>query len=126
MQRTTPEYNHFLRPFQTTPRFLAQSSLSEPDSELAQKTRLKVKKPSRYVVVLHNDHYTTMEFVVLILKTVFAKTHESAVKIMYEIHHNGFGVAGVYSREIAETKVTTVHKLAEEQGHPLRASMEKE
>ena len=77
-------------------------------------------------VLLHNDNYTTMEFVVEILMYVFHKSPESATKIMLNVHHQGVGLCGVYSHEIAETKVDTVHNLARESGYPLRCSMEQE
>ena len=78
-----------------------------------------------YKVLLHNDDYTTMEFVVEILMTVFNKRFETATRIMLNVHQQGVGLCGVYPYEIAETKVETVHKLAREHGFPLRCTMEK-
>lgn len=89
-------------------------------------TRDQTREPTLYRVLLHNDDYTTMEFVVEILMYIFNKSPESAAKIMMQVHRQGIGVCGVYSHEIAETKVDTVHKLARENGHPLRCSMEQE
>ncbi|VTR68180.1 regulatory protein for ClpA substrate specificity (fragment) [Desulfosarcina cetonica] len=79
-----------------------------------------------YRVLLHNDDYTTMEFVVEILKYVFNKSTEAATTIMMNVHRKGVGVCGIYPHEIAETKVDTVHNLARESGFPLRCSMEQE
>lgn len=84
------------------------------------------KEPSMFRVLLHNDDYTTMEFVVDILMAVFKKTVEEATRIMLNVHRRGIGVCGVYTREIAETKVETVLRLARDNGHPLRCTMEKE
>lgn len=79
-----------------------------------------------YRVLLHNDDYTTMEFVVEILMYVFNQSPESAAKIMMNVHQKGVGECGLYPYEIAETKVDTVHNLARESGYPLRCSTEQE
>lgn len=84
-----------------------------------------VVEPPMYRVLLHNDDYTTMDFVVEILMSVFGKSFEDATMIMLKVHHSGVGVCGVYTYEIAETKVETVHHLATESGFPLKSSMEK-
>ncbi len=84
------------------------------------------KHPSMYRVILHNDDYTTMEFVVEILMKIFGKSLEKAYKIMLNVHRQGRGVCGVYTCEVAETKVNTVHQLARDNGFPLRSTMEKE
>jgi ATP-dependent Clp protease adaptor protein ClpS len=84
----------------------------------------KTETPRRYRVLLHNDHYTTMEFVVLVLTEVFHKPRGEALRIMLNVHENGIGTAGVYVKQIAETKITTVHRLARDNGYPLRCSME--
>ncbi len=91
---------------------------------LSSKTRKD--QPPQYKVILHNDDYTTMEFVVEILMTVFGKPLEKATQTMLNIHHKGNAVCGIYSREIAETKVETVHHLASSRGFPLKSTMEKE
>jgi ATP-dependent Clp protease adaptor protein ClpS len=83
-----------------------------------------VKEPSMFKVLLLNDDYTTMEFVVEVLMQVFAKTLEAATEIMLNVHQKGIGVCGVYPLEIAETKVETVHSLARERGYPLRCTLE--
>ncbi|EPR44108.1 ATP-dependent Clp protease adapter protein clpS [Desulfovibrio sp. X2] len=84
----------------------------------------EVQEPRRYKVLLHNDDYTTMEFVVKVLKEVFHKTEAEATRIMLNVHNSGKGVCGVYTVEVAETKVTMVHNLARQAGYPLRSSME--
>lgn len=86
----------------------------------------EVDEPPMYKVLLHNDDYTTMEFVVEILIYVFNKSPEEAIRIMLNVHHNGIGVCGVYTFEVSETKVETVHALAREQGFPLKCTMERE
>lgn len=78
-----------------------------------------------YRVLLHNDDYTTMDFVVELLMNVFQKTFEEATRIMLRVHRAGRGVCGVYTYEVAETKIETVHQLATERGFPLKSSMEK-
>ncbi len=89
-------------------------------------SRARNEKPPRYKVILHNDDYTTMEFVVEILVNVFGKSLEKAMQIMLNVHNKGKAVCGVYTREIAETKVETVHHLAGSRGFPLKSTMEKE
>ena len=88
------------------------------------KTAKKTKTPPLYKVLLHNDDYTTMEFVVFILQNVFNHDATSATEIMLHVHRHGVGVAGVYPYEIAETRVAQVHELAKEHEYPLRCSME--
>ena len=84
-----------------------------------------INEPSMFRVLLHNDDYTTMEFVVHVLMLVFRKPLEEATQIMLNVHHRGIGVCGIYPFEVAETKVDTVTKLARENGHPLKCTMEK-
>ena len=97
-----------------------------PQSGDAVKERVAPKKqePTQYKVILLNDDYTTMDFVVHVLETVFQKSPAEAYKIMMQVHQNGSGVAGVYSWEVAETKVETVTKLARDATFPLRATIE--
>ena len=83
-----------------------------------------VREPRRYRVLLHNDDYTTMDFVVRILKDVFNKTDVQARNIMLKVHHDGVGICGEYTAEVAETKVNLVHSLARKEGFPLKSSME--
>ena len=88
--------------------------------------RRAARSPPRFKVLLYNDDYTPMEFVVLLLERVFKKSPAAATELMLTIHRSGMGVAGVYVLQVAETKVSTVHKMAEERGYPLRAGVEKE
>ena len=89
------------------------------------KTRPKTKKPSQYRVILMNDDYTPMEFVVGLLMGLFKKTQEEATRIMLDVHKNGIGVCGIYTFEVAETKVAQVLDLAKRDGHPLKCTLEK-
>jgi ATP-dependent Clp protease adaptor protein ClpS len=100
----------------------------DPDSNVVTETQpqKKLKRPTLYKVLLHNDNYTTREFVVAVLKEVFHKSETDAVQIMLHVHYNGIGVAGVYTFEVAETKIRTVEAAARENGFPLRLSMEPE
>jgi ATP-dependent Clp protease adaptor protein ClpS len=91
---------------------------------VAEKTRQKLKEPPMYKVLLHNDDYTTMEFVVHILMLVFHKPVEEATQIMLNVHRKGIGVCGVYTKEIAETKVASVAALAKQHEFPLKCSYE--
>lgn len=86
----------------------------------------KVELPKKYKVLLHNDDYTTMEFVIFILQGVFHKTIEEAEKIMLEVHRTGIGMCGIYTFDIAESKSKKVERLALEHAHPLRCSIEPE
>lgn len=88
--------------------------------------KTKLKKPSMFKVLLHNDDYTTMEFVVLVLRTVFLKTDTEAYKIMMAVHQAGIGVAGVYTFEVAEAKANKVIELARENGFPLLCTVEED
>ncbi len=86
--------------------------------------RTRTKKPPMYKVLLHNDDYTTREFVVWVLQSVFHKNEDEATSIMSHVHTNGVGVAGVYTFEVAETKVTKTMALAKAQQYPLQLSIE--
>ena len=99
-----------------------------PDREgdLAIEERRETKKPRRFKVLLHNDDYTTMEFVVDLLMNTFKKSNAEATFVMLMVHRKGVGVAGVYTRDIAETKVAESTRLAREEGHPLLVTMEAE
>jgi ATP-dependent Clp protease adaptor protein ClpS len=99
---------------------------SKGDTGTITKTRPKTKKPSLYRVLLLNDDYTPMEFVVLILQDVFNKTREDAMRIMLHVHNQGVGECGIYPFEVAETKVTRVMDTARKNQHPLQCVMEKQ
>src|SRR5262245_26412887 len=90
------------------------------------KSKPKTKKPSMYKVLLLNDDYTPMEFVVHVLERFFGKTREEATRIMLHVHRRGVGICGVYTYEVAETKVTQVMDAARQAQHPLQCTMEKE
>lgn len=86
--------------------------------------RQKLARPPLYKVLLHNDDYTTMEFVVMVLQSVFGRPDNEAVEVMLHIHKKGMGVAGVYTYEIGETKVAQTQALAEEHDYPLKCTLE--
>jgi ATP-dependent Clp protease adaptor protein ClpS len=96
------------------------------DRSVATRERPKVERPPRFKVLLYNDNYTPMEFVVHLLENVFNKSPSEATALMLQIHRSGMGVGGVYVLDIAETKVAKVHRMAEERGYPLRAGAEPE
>lgn len=96
------------------------------ETGLATKTRPKVKKPSMYKVLMLNDDYTPMEFVVHVLQRYFNLSSEQATEIMLNVHHRGVGVCGVFTYEIAETKVSQVMDLARKNQHPLQCTIEKD
>ena len=97
-----------------------------PQTGLAVKSRPKTRKPALYKVLLLNDDYTPMEFVVEVLETVFSKSREEATRIMLHVHRRGVGLCGVYTFEVAETKVMQVMDLSKRNQHPLQCIMEKE
>src|SRR5689334_23092141 len=96
-----------------------------PNTGTIVKARPKTKKPSMYRVLILNDDYTPMEFVVHVLERFFGKDHEAATRIMLHVHHHGIGECGVYTYEVAETKVTQVMDFARKHQHPLQCVMEK-
>jgi len=96
------------------------------DGPIAQEAKPQLQKPVLFKVILLNDDYTPMEFVVEILERFFAKNREDATRIMIHVHQKGMGICGVYTREIAETKARQVMDYAREQKHPLQCTMEPE
>jgi ATP-dependent Clp protease adaptor protein ClpS len=98
----------------------------QTDGAVKERVAPKTKEPSLYKVVLINDDYTTMEFVIHVLESVFQKSPAQAYQIMMQVHVSGRGIAGVYPWEVAETKVDTVTSMAREAGYPLRAALEEE
>ncbi|MBN2532161.1 MAG: ATP-dependent Clp protease adaptor ClpS [Spirochaetales bacterium] len=86
----------------------------------------RTKEPPKYKVILLNDDYTTFDFVISVLVEVFRKPHLEAIRITMDVHKRGYGLCGVYTKEIAETKVATVHQMSESAGYPLRCVMEEE
>jgi ATP-dependent Clp protease adaptor protein ClpS len=101
---------------------------SRPEREVGTQTRTKpkTKKPSLYRVLILNDDYTPMEFVVLVLEHFFNKSREEATRIMLHVHNNGVGVCGIFPLDVAETKVTQVMDLARQHQHPLQCTKERE
>ena len=98
----------------------------EGETGLALRTRTQTKKPSLYKVLILNDDYTPMEFVVFVIERFFNKTREEATRIMLHVHQHGVGLCGVFTYEVAETKVAQVLDLARRNEHPLQCTMEKE
>jgi len=96
------------------------------DTGLALKTRAKTKKPSMYKVLMLNDDYTPMEFVIYVLERIFNKPHEEATRIMLHVHQKGVGLCGVFTYDVAETKATQVMDLARKNQHPLQCTIEKD
>jgi ATP-dependent Clp protease adaptor protein ClpS len=96
-----------------------------PGTAVITKTKPQTKKPSMYRVLILNDDYTPMEFVVHVLERFFGKDHEAATRIMLHVHHHGIGECGIYTYEVAETKVTQVMDFARKHQHPLQCVMEK-
>ncbi|MBX3182045.1 MAG: ATP-dependent Clp protease adapter ClpS [Polyangiaceae bacterium] len=105
---------------------MATRRQSEEDGGLELADRPQVKRPRRFNVVFHNDDYTTMEFVVHVLTRFFHKSETEATQIMLQIHYKGYGIVGVFTRDVAETKVAQVMGYAREHGHPLRCTAEPE
>ena len=95
-------------------------------TRVSEKSKTQQVLPPLYKVLMHNDDYTTMEFVVRVLETVFHKSPPEANRIMLNIHVKGLGVCGVFPHEIAETKIDKVHQIARGEGYPLRCSLEKD
>lgn len=100
------------------------SNKNEHEGEILTQDEVETAEPPLYRVLLLNDDYTTMEFVVLVLETVFHKSTAEAQSVMISVHEKGSGLAGIYTKEIAETKIATVHHLARQNEFPLKCSME--
>ncbi|MDE2043318.1 MAG: ATP-dependent Clp protease adapter ClpS [Alphaproteobacteria bacterium] len=108
--------------------FMANIKQSNPDdvsTGVATKTRTKTKKPALYRVLMLNDDYTPMEFVVHVLQRFFRMDMDDATRVMLHVHQKGIGLCGVFSYEVAETKVTQVMDFAREHQHPLQCTLEK-
>lgn len=100
------------------------SPFTKPDVETIPRQKEKLQAPRQFKVLLHNDDYTSMEFVVRILKAVFHKNEAEATAIMLKVHQEGVGVCGIYPREVAETKAELVKSLARRDGFPLLCTIE--
>ena len=103
----------------------SEENNNQTDGSVLTKVKPKTKKPSLYKVLMLNDDYTPMEFVVHVLERFFSKTREEATKIMLHVHQQGVGICGVFSYEIAETKVMQVMDCARQDQHPLQCTIEK-
>ena len=101
-----------------------QYNNDDDDTLLLERTRPKLKKPPLYKVVLLNDDYTPMEFVVHVLEAIFGHNRENATRIMLNVHKTGKGVCGIYTRDIAETKMNQVNRYSREHQHPLLCEVE--
>ncbi|NIZ13665.1 ATP-dependent Clp protease adapter ClpS [Phaeobacter sp. HF9A] len=108
------------------PVMMSDNSEDDSDLGLLTKTRPRTQRPPRYKVLLLNDDYTPMEFVVIVLERFFGMNHAQAFEIMLTVHKKGLAVVGVFSHEIAETKVAQVMDYARRHQHPLQCTMEKE
>lgn len=143
LPRLVPSISHknvYLMPMSKTPDPVRMSDPNSPRSpmgnppgdgdgigiDIVTQTRVRTKKPSLYRVLLLNDDYTPMEFVVYILERCFNRSREQATRIMLHVHQKGVGLCGVYTFEVAETKVAQVLDLAKRHEHPLQCVMEKE
>jgi len=104
----------------------SEKNSNDSETGVATKTRAKTKRPPLYKVLLLNDDFTPMEFVVYVLERIFGITNQQAVDIMLTVHNKGLAVIGVFSYEIAETKVGQVMELAQQNQHPLQCTMERE
>lgn len=98
----------------------------ETNSKVIEKTNIKAKEPNKYKVIMYNDDFTTMEFVVAILNIIFNKSFEEANKIMMEVHKRGKGIAGVYTYDIAVTKTNKAISMAREEGFPFKLTVEED
>ncbi|MBO6002046.1 MAG: ATP-dependent Clp protease adapter ClpS [Mailhella sp.] len=105
---------------------MSQNHNADPSVEACVIVETELKEPDMYRVLLHNDDYTQMDFVVQVLVEIFRKSNEEAVAIMMSVHNSGSGVCGVYPREIAEFRVSQVERRAKDAGFPLLCTMEKD
>lgn len=102
------------------------SHITVPDKSAETKKDVKLRRPSRYKVIMLNDNYTTMEFVISVLRNIFGKTPQEATRIMMKVHTDGRGVAGIYAYDIAVTKKKKTESEAARNGFPLKCTLEKE
>lgn len=105
---------------------MSKQQFDEQHDAVVAPSKPKLKPPSMYKVILHNDDYTPMDFVVDVLRRYFRLAEEKATQIMLDVHYKGKGICGVFTRDIAETKVEQVNLHAREEGHPLLCTMEKD
>lgn len=98
----------------------------EINTNIIEKTELRIRTPKKFIVVMYNDDFTTMEFVVAMLNDIFNKSEEEANKIMMEVHKNGKGIAGIYPYDIAISKATKAMSIAKGEGFPFKLTVEEE
>lgn len=98
----------------------------ETNSKVIERTKIKIKEPKKYKVIMHNDDFTTMEFVVAILNIIFNKDFEEANRIMMEVHKSGKGIAGIYPYDIAISKANKAMTMAKEEGFPFKLTVEED
>jgi ATP-dependent Clp protease adaptor protein ClpS len=103
---------------------LSEQKNTTPESGVVTETRTRTKQPRLWKVLLHNDDYTTMEFVVFVLQYVFRMSEDEAVRVMLKVHNEGVGIAGTFTYEIAEAKAAKVARLAREREYPLKCTVE--
>lgn len=103
---------------------MADEGTSEGNPGVATVEKVKIQKPKMFKVLIHNDDYTTMEFVIHVLQKFFHKNYEESHGIMLKVHHDGIGICGIYTFEIAESKASKVNKYSRGKGHPLKCSFE--
>jgi ATP-dependent Clp protease adaptor protein ClpS len=112
--------------FHLTFAFKMAKNIYETDEAVLTESEVELEKPPLYKVLLHNDDFTTMEFVIYVLQTIFGHAESAAVQIMLQVHTQGIGVAGVYTYEVAETKAAKVTELAQAHEYPLLCTVEPE
>jgi len=105
---------------------MASQNAFDEEISIKEKIEIKMKTPSKYKVIIHNDDYTSMEFVVQVLVGVFKKQVVEATKVMFDVHKKGSGIAGIYSHDLAVTKIDQTMEMCEESGFPLKLTLEEE
>lgn len=105
-------------------KMMADGDEKSGDPGVAIADKVKLQKPPMYKVLMHNDDYTTMEFVIHVLMKFFSKTYDESHAIMLKVHHDGIGICGIFTHEVAESKSQKVNKYSRGKGHPLKSSIE--
>lgn len=105
---------------------MSQQSIFDEKVDIKEKIEMEIREPNKYNVIIHNDDYTSMEFVVQVLVGVFKKQVVEATKIMFDVHKKGRGIAGIYSYDVGVTKIVQAMEMCEESGFPLKLTLEEE
>ncbi|MGH4140202.1 ATP-dependent Clp protease adaptor ClpS [Clostridium sp.] len=105
---------------------MSQQSIFDEKVDIKDKIEMEIREPNKYNVIIHNDDYTSMEFVVQVLVGVFKKQVVEATKIMFDVHKKGRGIAGIYSYDVGVTKIIQAMEMCEESGFPLKLTLEEE